>query len=352
MTTSLPPATAGSGLLRAAYAAALCGLQAGDAAAALCELRAADAALAEYPDRIDATNVELLRGRAYRMAGDLGAACQSAARAADLARSLSSGERERPLVQALCDNADFERERGQLLIGRPLLEEALEVAIANLGAADADTAGAWNSLGLWHRYYGDLDAARDAYERALTAYEQIHNAAARAAVLHNMASLEHLEGRPQAAEATIRQAMALRQPGDPELTGDVGVLASVLADLGRCEEAADAYDQVETALGAHAPVSEVAFLESNRAVLAHRRGWLREAEDRYLAALEAAERAFGPSHPQAGVVLANLAVMVAQRGDRANAAALAARAMAVLAATVSDQLPSLQLARAVLAGEI
>jgi tetratricopeptide (TPR) repeat protein len=200
---------------------------------------------------------------------------------------------------------------------------------------------------MWHRYHGDFRAARSAYERALAAYGCNQDAPGQAAVLHNVASLEHLEGQPLGAEATIRQAMALRQPGDAELAGDVGVLAAILADLDRFEEAADAYEQARAGLGPNPPLSEVAFLEANRAVLAHQRGQHPEAEERYRAALDAAERAFGPSHAQTGVVLANLAALCQQQGSHKQAAALAARAVAVLAGTVSDQLPSLKLARAV-----
>jgi tetratricopeptide (TPR) repeat protein len=233
--------------------------------------------------------------------------------------------------------------------GRPLLEEAVQLAAVYLGGDDPDTAGAWNSLGLWHRYHGDLEAARAAYDHALAAYDQTQDASGRAAVLHNVASLEHLDGRPLEAEATIRQVMALRPPSDAGLTGDVGVLAAILADLGRFEEAEDAYELVQAALSAHHPASEVAFLAANRAVLAHRWGRFEEAEGRYWAAVDAAVRAFGASHPQAGVVLANFAVLREEQGNGAEAGALAARAAVVLGKTVSDQLPSLRLARAVLA---
>jgi tetratricopeptide (TPR) repeat protein len=277
----------------------------------------------------------------------MAAACRSAGLAVTLARCLPTGERARPLVQALCDVADCERERGQFSRGRPLLDEALEVAVGELGPADPDTAAAWNSLGMWYRYYGYLDGARAAYQNALSAYDR--DGPGRAAVLHNLASLQQLDGHPREAEATIGRAMALRQPGDPGLTGDVGVLAAVLADLGRYEEADEAYDQVRVRLGAAPAPEELAYLEANRAVLAHRHGCLAEAAARYRAALAATEQAFGPAHAQTGVVLANAAALAEDQGKLAEAAVLAARAVAVLAASVSERLPSLGLARSVLA---
>jgi tetratricopeptide (TPR) repeat protein len=333
--------------LATAFLAASAALIAGAPGSALARLRIVDAALAECWDGFDAASVELLRGRAYRLAGDLGVACQSAAMAVELARCLPAGERERPLVQALSDAADFEREHGRLSPGRPMLEEALEVAVVQLGPADPDTVAAWNSLGMWYRYYGDLAAARAAYEKALSGCAQ--DGPDRAGVLHNLASLEQLEGEPDAAETSIREAMALRQPTEPQLTGDLGVLAAVLADLGRYDEAADIYDQVWHRLSPGSAADELAYLEANRAVLAHRCGQLDVAQGLYQSALAGAEQTFGPAHPQTGVVLANAAALAEDQGNHAAAAGLAARAVAVLAGAVGEQLPSLKLARAVLA---
>jgi tetratricopeptide (TPR) repeat protein len=261
---------------------------------------------------------------------------------------LPPGERERLLVQALCDWADFERDRGDLLIGRPLLNEAVDLACAVLGDSDPDTASAWNSLGLWCRYHGDLEAAEAAYSAALTVFTRLGNDEEEATVLHNLASLEHLAGNPSSAEATIRRAMSLRQPGGDEGPGDLGVLAAVLTDLGRYGEAADAYDRIRASLAPIATTTETAYLDANRAVLAHRRGDHAEAGVLYQAALDASERAFGPEHPQTGVVLANSAALAADLGQDRVAADLASRAASVLASSVSEEHPSLRLARTLL----
>jgi tetratricopeptide (TPR) repeat protein len=335
--------------LAAAHAAAGLALRWNNPAAALAALGMADAALAVRSDSFDAANVELLHGRALRLAGDLAGACACAREAVALARGLRPGERERLLVQALCDGADFERERGRLAPGRPMIEEALGLARAHLGELDPDTASAWNSAGLWQRYRGELGAAHAAYAHALRAYTHLEDRPGQAAVLHNLASLEHLCSDAVAAEVTIRRAIALRAGGDPALTGDIGVLGTVLADLGRYEEAAQAHGWVRACLGPVPDPAEMAFLQANEAVLAHRRGDLGDAARRYDAALAATEQTFGPAHPQAGVVLANAAALAADRGQRAVAAALAGRAITVLAGTVSEQLPSLRLARSVLA---
>jgi tetratricopeptide (TPR) repeat protein len=348
--TSRGPGRPATARLAAAHAAAGLALRGGDPAAALAALGVADAELALCPDGFDAANVELLRGRALRLAGDLAGACAAALAAVALARGLGPGERERLLVQGLCDAADVERQRGRLAPGRAMIEEALGLALAHLGELDPDTASAWNSAGLWRRYRGELGAAQTAYRRALRVYAHLEDRPGQAAVLHNLASAEHLSGDAVAAEATIRAAMALRGCGDPALVGDVGVLGAVLADLGRYEEAAQAYGQVRAWLGPAADPAELAFLQANEAVLAHRRGHLEDAARRYAAALAAAERALGAAHPQAGVVLANAAALAADRGQRGAAAALAGRAITVLAATASEQLPSLRLARSVLAG--
>lgn len=343
------PGRSAAARLTAAHAAAGLAVERNDPAAALAALGVADAVLGVHLDSFDAANVELLRGRALRLAGDLDGACASALAAVALARELCPGERERSLVQALCDAADFERERGRLAPGRPMIEEALGLALAHLGELDPDTASAWNSAGLWRRYRGEPGAARTAYGHALRAYTHLGDRPGQAAVLHNLASLEHLCGDPVAAEVTIRRAMALRARCDPALAGDLGVLGAALADLGRYEEAAQAYGQVRAWLGSIPDSAEIAYLQANEAVLAHRRGDLDDAGRRYVAALAAAEQAFGPVHPQAGVVLANAAALAADCGQQGVAAELAGRAITILAATVSEQLPSLRLARSVLA---
>jgi tetratricopeptide (TPR) repeat protein len=333
--------------VKGAYDAAGTALEAHDPPAALCFLAAADAALTERPDRVDATNVELLRGRAHCLNQDPDAACASALRAIELARALPPGERERPLVQALCDAADFERECGRPAAGTPKLYEAVELAVSALGACDPDTASAWNSLGLCRRYLGDFDGAGDAYRRALGACSQGRDIKGQAAVLHNIASLEQLAGNPATALTTIGQAMAHRHTGDPDRTGDVGVMAAVLADLGRYDDAAAAYQLVCDSLGSKPCPAEAAHLHANRAVLAHLRGNLGEAQMRYSVAVTEAERVFGPSHFHVGAMLANAALLAADQGRADRARTTAGRAVQVLEGNVSEEFPSLQLARAV-----
>ena len=171
--------------------------------AALAALGVADAELALCPDGFDAANVELLRGRALRLAGDLAGACTAALAAVALARELRPGERERLLVQGLCDAADVERERGRLAPGAAMIEEALGLARAHLGELDPDTASAWNSAGLWRRYRGELGAAQTAYRRTLRVYAHLEDRPGQAAVLHNLASTEHLSGDAAAARAAV-----------------------------------------------------------------------------------------------------------------------------------------------------
>ena len=92
--------------------------------------------------------------------------------AIELAHAPPPGERNRLLVHALCDAADFQREQGRFGPGRPMLKEAVEVSLAHLGHPDPDTAAAWSSLGLWSRYDGDITAAKTAYQDALAAFGQ------------------------------------------------------------------------------------------------------------------------------------------------------------------------------------
>ncbi|WP_036375535.1 tetratricopeptide repeat protein [Micromonospora sp. ATCC 39149] len=78
-------------------------------------------------------------------------------------------------------------------------------------------------------------------------------------------------------------------------------------------------------------------------------GYPDEAEALYGRALAAKSRLLGPNHPQVGLTLNNLVVLVADRGDLARAAELADRAQMVLAAAVATDHPALVAANTTLA---
>jgi tetratricopeptide (TPR) repeat protein len=201
---------------------------------------------------------------------------------------------------------------------------------------------------MWHRYRGEIGHALGAYEEARAILESDGEPGDLASVLHNQASLAHLSGDLLTAQTLINQAIALRD--DPNDTiDDLGVLAVVLADEDRFDDAQAVYDRARSLIidqrGSDNP--ELVFLAANEAVLSHRRGYTDEAELRYREALGASERILGIDHPHTGEVLANLAAFHEAADNQDEAHRLATRAISILTACVDVTHPSLQLARAV-----
>jgi tetratricopeptide (TPR) repeat protein len=288
-------------------------------------------------------------GRTAASTGDHARAHSLFARALTDAEDLPAGpERSRLVVQASLELADLQVVLGDYAVAGELLADALTQARAELGEQDLDTASAWNSLGMWHRYRGEMREAATAYERAGQILESSGATSDLAAVLHNRASLAHLSGDLTTAEALINQAIALRSDVS-DAVDDLGVLAVILADEDRFDAAQDAYDRARSMIieqrGPDDP--ELVYLAANEAVLFHRRGPFDEAEGRYRAAIAASERQLGTDHPHTGEVLANLAALYESSGNASSAHRTAARAIAILSVCVDPSHPSLRLAHEV-----
>jgi tetratricopeptide (TPR) repeat protein len=258
------------------------------------------------------------------------------------------GSRSRLVVQALVELGDLYVALGDYATAGEFLAEGLRRARAELGEADLDTASVWNSLGMWHRYRGELEKAAAAYARAHQILEYRGASVELASVLHNSASLAHLAGDLATAEAMIHDAIELRG-GAEGTVEDLGVLAVILADEDRFDEAQAVYDQVRTLLIEERGPGDVEliYLGANEAVLSYRRGDLDEAEHRYVAVIAASEQVLGQDHPHTGEVLANLAALRESAGDPAGAHRDAGRAVAILSPSVDESHPSLRLAEEV-----
>lgn len=300
-------------------------------------------------DAFDHANITLTRARLLRL---LERDALPAADAALLAaRSLETGtEEDRLLVQALLEVGDVQRAAGSYDAARVLIDEALCRACDRLGTADSDTASAYNSLGVWARYRGEVDLARDAYRQALDITTRAGDQAGMAGVLHNAASLEQLAGNAPEALALIQQAMALRADDERGRDADRGVWAVILTDLGQFTAAAGIYTELaERTASRYGPLSEeVMYLRANEAVLLHRIGDLVGAQILYDHALGASERLFGPNHPQTATICVNSAQLALEAGSETEAFGLAERAASILRPLVTADLPALAAADRVL----
>jgi tetratricopeptide (TPR) repeat protein len=248
-------------------------------------------------------------------------------------------------VRARSALGDLLRQLGDYDAAVTTLERARDEA-AGLDPTDPQVTSVRNGLGIALRFAGRLDAAAEAYAEAL-AHHDAHSPddpAGRATILHNVAGLAHARGDVAAGEAAIRAAIALREAaGDagPGLALDLGLLAALLDEAGRTDDALAVYDRAEAAIEAAFPPDH-----PERAYVAHNRGdalaaadrWA-EAEAAYRVALARKETVFEADHPEAALTRARLAVAVAEQGRHAEAEALAVKALAAARARLPADHP-------------
>ncbi|MDP2307836.1 MAG: tetratricopeptide repeat protein [Pseudomonadota bacterium] len=194
-----------------------------------------------------------------------------------------------------------------------------------------------NALGIALRFAGDYDASAEVYGRALASYTQDtpDDLAARATVLHNLAGLAHGRGDIAGGEACIREALALRArlaDGGPGVALDLGLLATLLDQAGRTEEALATFEQAAAAIAAGFPPDhpEHGYLAHNRGDAFLGAGLLPDAEAAYRSAWALKAAALGAGHPEVALTQARLAHVLAasERHDEAVALATMARAAA------------------------
>ncbi len=172
---------------------------------------------------------------------------------------------------------------------------ALDLRREALGHEHPDTAFSLSQLAMFYRRQNRLDAAAALYEESLAAQEQAlgRSHPVVASSLVNLGVIHRLENRNERAEPLFRRALAIAEenlgPSHPDVAASVNNLAVLLSDLGR-------YD---------------------------------EAEELYRRSL-AIEEARGSDHVAVAFGLMNLASVHLRQDERAEAAAAAERAKAIL----------------------
>ena len=242
------------------------------------------------------------------------------------------------------------------LASQPLVQAGLRTTIGRtylslglLDAAETQLQGALElrraRLGPWHRNVADslcdlsdvlyarqsLDQAQAAIEQALDIYRdpRSDNAATRSAdaskALTRLGVVQFSKGELEAAEASHRQALAIRReepgPGSIEVAESLNALAAVHLVTDRPDEAEpglrEALEIRRARLGPEHPL--VAESLGNLASALRKQGDLPGAERLFLEELDLARRVLGDAHPEVAVTRKNLAVLLAQRGDLAGA---------------------------------
>ena len=297
-------------------------------------------------DAFDRANIQLSRSMLQRLL-DLDAS-ESLDEALQLALQLGPDpEDQRLLIQVLLEAGNSARQAGDFDVARSMIDEAVERAHTALGPLGEETAQAHNCLGMWGRYRGEFELARNAYETALQIAERAPYPQMRANLLHNLASLEHLAGQPELALGLIETGLSLRPNEAAERDADDAVRAAILIDLARYPEADELFRSLATRLSRRwgSDGTEMMHLNANWAVLEQQRGHYAAAQDRYARAITVAEN--GPAGPETAVIYANAAHLAYTCGERDAANYYAQRALLGLEGRVSADLPSLRLVRQV-----
>ena len=228
-------------------------------------------------------------------------------------------------VDALARLGHSQRRQGRFDVAEATFRAALRV--------DADSGVARNGLGVVYKDAGRFGEAAEQYAAALAGSGV--DVALRADVFHNLAGLEHAQGRFAEAVGPAREALALRERVHggraTEVAADAAVLGAVLAGLGDLDEAEAlvqrAYGLWTRRFGADH--YEAAVSLHNLAAIQVRRGDFGAASDTLREVLSIKRRTLGPRHCELAAVLNNLAAVCERQGDVEAAAEFRAEALSL-----------------------
>ncbi len=220
-----------------------------------------------------------------------------------------------------------------------LLRTALAERIAVSGAANRDVGIFQNNLGVTLQAMGDLPNAKLAFEQARATWNSIGAGESPDALntLNNLAAIETLTGRPQAAQPLFAEAIRIRR----DLFGPSAALAALLNNhakvllllnqapvaLPEAQQAADMGRRFAGA-GSLAHVSALAGVSEAHLKLGALKPGLSAGEE----ALRGALATSGPKSPPAAIASIALARACAANGNRARARDLLVDAAAVVQA--------------------
>ena len=226
--------------------------------------------------------------------------------------------------------------KGDVAAAAELFEMALRTLEAAYDPLARETARVRNRLGEVYETQGRVAEAEAAYREALSAWPE--PGAERGLVLANLGRLLGVRGALDAAERTLREAVAALEPHDDSLMAELAEvldsLGSVLREQSRLGESASTLRRAlalrEAALGPDH--EDTALTLVGLAGTLHLSGELQSARPLYRRALRIQEESLGPAHPEVGETLYNLAHLSLALGEVPSAKAELARSLGILSA--------------------
>jgi tetratricopeptide (TPR) repeat protein len=227
--------------------------------------------------------------------------------------------------------------RAEYMQAKPLLQRALAIREARLGADHPSTATSLNALGVVLLDQSDLDGARDLLERALAIYEARLGAdhPDTATALSNLANVLRDQGDLDGARSLLERALAIYEArlgaDHPDTASSLSNLARVLRRQGDLDGARDLLERAlvirEAGLGADHPDTATAL--TNLAAVLRDQGDLDRARSLLERALIIDEAWLGADHPDTATALNDLALVLRDEGDLDGARSLLERVLAI-----------------------
>jgi len=203
----------------------------------------------------------------------------------------------------------------------------LTFATAALGANVSDEA----DLAIRQLNHGDFASAQKTAQQTLAAVQENRqeDTLGGAAALAAMGTVLQAEARFSEAQAMLEHALAIRErllaPDDPLIAYTLNNLAVVYRQEGRLSDAASLYQRA-VGIYQHATSKDLVAVLNNLGRVLADQGEHKEAERRFRQAISAAEKNFGPDHPETSVGLSNLGNLLVTRRKFNAAEAMLARA--------------------------
>ena len=303
------------------------------------------------PRHLAVATASRTRGMALLAKGEPKNAAPLLRQALDLHRDLL-GSKHAEVAEDLDGLAMVARGEGRQDEAESLTREALEMRRGLFGDGKLELTDSLNNLAMVLRERGRLGEAEPLYRDALAIRrrELGDDHPEVALTLDNLSALLRAQGRWEAAEASSREAVALYQKlyGDQNTNTVRGMnnLAAILQSLARYDEAATLYRAVLAFWNRTQEGHPNALISTqNLATVLRDRGDEAEAERLSRSLIEQWPAVVGEKHALNGISRMHLAIQLRDRGDLAEADQLLQEALAVFTGLHGEEHPDVATAR-------